>query len=1088
MFNISPEVILQNSSLNQYNKGKEYLRNRRIKSVQFNQEKLVFTATVLGTQLYKIHLHFNPEGNLESADCKCKEHEDGTGYCRHIIAVLLLIDSKDKQGFFKELKFRQAARHIFNFFQKKQSFVKSTVKVEPFLEIYRSTVYKAYHASLSLRMGEERLYIVKNVKKFLECMEQSTELVFGKNFTYEPSRCEFEGRDAQLIELLQEIYESEKLITDITSETGKASFFNEKEVYLTDSSLKRFFKLYENVPFKAKIYDTEHEALQICNHDIPMNFTLTMEEKDLLLNIDFEGNLIPITADGEYFYAGGSIYRISPLQQEHLKPFYLAMMYQKGRKLRFIEEDKERFVSEILPFAEKAGNLVISEQVESMMEKIPLQTDIYIDRSGAVVTADVRFIYGERVISPFRTGSKQAVNYEKLLIRDVRGEEAVLDILALSDFKVREGSVSLEGDDNICEFAFNVIPKLQEIASIYYSESFRNGSLKASPPISVKLRLNTHTDMLELGFNAEGLDRAELSGIFEAIAIKKKYFKLRSGSYLNLGSKEFREISGIVDNLGIRGNDLIDESIQLPKFRALYLDQALRDSGLHTVERNPSFKEFVQNIREPGDMEFNIPEELHGNLREYQKFGYKWLRVLDAYGLGGILADDMGLGKTIQVITLLLSARHEAEALNQTDQMQEMKHAPSIIVAPTSLVFNWCAELDKFAPSLKYLAVSGSRDERHQLIEELSEYDVVITSYPLIRRDIEAYGDFSFRYCILDEAQHIKNPDSVNAKVVKQINSKTRFVLTGTPMENNLTELWSLFDFILPGYLYSQRVFSRKYESAASGEDGLDALKELSRQIKPFVLRRLKKEVLDELPEKIEHTVLAELTDDQKRIYLACLAQAKGEIEGEIRDKGFERSHIKILAALTRLRQICCHPALFIEGYENESGKLQLLQEIIQESVEGGHRILVFSQFTSMLQIIRQNLTATGLTCLYLDGTVPAVERGYLVNSFNSGQGNVFLISLKAGGTGLNLTGADTVIHYDPWWNPAVEDQATDRSYRIGQRNAVHVMKLVAKGTIEEKILKLQESKRELINSVIQPGETLLTKMTQEDIQALFED
>ena len=381
----------------------------------------------------------------------------------------------------------------------------------------------------------------------------------------------------------------------------------------------------------------------------------------------------------------------------------------------------------------------------------------------------------------------------------------------------------------------------------------------------------------------------------------------------------------------------------------------------------------------------------------------------------------------------------------------------------------------------------GNKEDRRKLIDGISECDVVITSYPLIRRDIELYEQYSFRYCILDEAQHIKNGASRNARSVKLINAETRFALTGTPIENNLYELWSIFDFVLPGYLYSYNRFDEKYVRTDAGEDTSDSLADLNRQIRPFVLRRLKKDVLNELPEKIENTMTAELTDEQRKIYLAYLSDIRGEIKQEIEASGFEKSRIKILAALTRLRQLCCHPSLFVENYHGGSGKLQMLEEIMQESIEGGHRILLFSQFTAMLQLVRKRLDELGIPYLYLDGATPVSERGFLVNSFNEGAGKIFLISLKAGGTGLNLTGADTVIHYDPWWNPAVEDQATDRSYRIGQKKSVYVIKLVTRGTIEEKILALQEKKRSLIDAVIQPGETLLSKMSPEEIQALFD-
>ncbi len=1076
MFDLTPEAILHRTSMANYNKGKEYLRNRRIKSVQFNQDKLSFNATVLGTKLYKVHLVFDPAGRLDETGCTCPVYDEMWGCCKHVVAVLLLIEEKDRQGFFKQLKFRQAARQIFSFFNTRQSILSTVIRLEVNFHLEKGgAANKTGFPAVSLRIGQDKLYIVKDVRKLLECMSKNEDLVMSKKFTYSPAKHEFEESDQPFISLLQEIYETEKLTDNLTPGGSRASVFKDRFVYLADTTLKRFFRLYGGRPFKAVIYETEYDAMKILHQDIPVDFLLSREGTDLLLNIDFEGTMFPLTADGEYFYAGGSIYNISKQQQEYLKPFYMAMVCQKGRKLRFIEEDKERFVSEILPYAEKAGKLVISEQVQSMIQKLPLEAEVYLDRSGKDILADVKFIYGDRVINPFMNQEKPEVQAEKLLIRDIGREEAILDILASTDFKVKDGRVHLSGEDNIYEFIFQLVPRLQELASVFYSGDLKNIKMRASLTFSARFRLNNETDMLEFSFNAEDIDRSELADILDSLVKKKKYYQLKNGSFLNLQSRELTHLDSLMNQMEIDPEDLQKEYLEIPKYRALYLDQSIRDAGIHTIERNHSFKEFVQNIKEPADMEFAIPRNLKGTLREYQKFGYKWLKTLDHYKLGGILADDMGLGKTIQVIAFLLSAKNDRGTF------------PSLVVVPTSLVFNWCAELDRFAPELSYSVIIGNKEERTRLIGEAGRHDVIITSYPLIRRDIEEYAGMSFRYCILDEAQHIKNPDSQNAKAVKVIRSEKRFALTGTPMENNLTELWSIFDFVLPGYLYSNRKFAEKYEIPAASEEGYEVLQELGKQIKPFTLRRLKKDVLEELPEKIEHTLLAEMTDEQKKIYMAYLQQIKGEIDREIEEKGFERSQIKILAGLTRLRQICCHPTLFIDGYEGESGKLQLLDEILHDAVDSGHRLLLFSQFTGMLQLIRKKLSAEGLECLYLDGGTPSEERGFLVNSFNDGIGKVFLLSLKAGGTGLNLTGADTVIHYDPWWNPAVEDQATDRTYRIGQKKSVHVMKLVAKGTIEEKILKLQDKKRELIDAVIQPGETLLTKMTQADLQALFE-
>ena len=631
MFDLTPEAIIQRASLTNYNKGKEYFRNRRIKSVQFNQDKLVFNASVLGTKLYNVHLSFDPSGRLDDTSCTCPAFEERWGCCKHIVAVLLLIDEKDRQGFFKELKFRQAARQIFSFFNNRQSILTSTIMLEPTFELAKGGPSRAAYPSLSLRIGQERLYVVKDIKKLLECMIRNEELVLSKKFTYSPVRHEFGESGLALLNLLKEIYETESLSDSLALGDSRASVFHERNVYLADSTLKRFFEIYADRPFRAKIHENEHEALQILKKDIPVEFLLSRESTDLLLNIDFEGTMFPVTADGEYFYSGGTIHRISKQQQEYLKPFYLAMVYQKGRKLRFIEEDKERFVSEILPYAEKAGKLVICEQVQSMIEKLPLEAEVYLDRSGKDITADVKFLYGTRTINPFANPERSDIKDEKLLIREIDREEAILDILASTDFKVKDGRVHLSGEDNIYEFVFQLVPRLQEHAAVFYSESLRNIRLKSAVNFSARFRLNTQTDMLEFSFNAEGIDRAELAGIIDSLVKKKKYFQLGNGSFLNLGSKEFTQLDSFISQLEMDAGDLQKEYIEIPKYRALYLDQSIREAGIHNIERDHSFKEFVQNIKEPEDMEFKIPRTLHGTLRDYQRFGFKWLKTLDHY-------------------------------------------------------------------------------------------------------------------------------------------------------------------------------------------------------------------------------------------------------------------------------------------------------------------------------------------------------------------------------------------------------------------------------------------------------------------------
>ena len=474
MFDLTKESILAKTPINEYNAGQEYFKYGRIKSVQFNQEKRAFTSTVLGTKLYTQQLKFDHSGRLTEVECTCPVGNDGWGCCKHMVAVLLLIAEKDKQGFFRDLRFRKAARDIFSLFTGNQGALKSAVSIEPIFELTKS---KAFGASpmrlLRLRIGENQLYFVKDIKRLLYYMENNLELKFGKKFTYAPSRHEFKGKALELIELIKEIYETDKLVTEYNQGIKSTGIFPDGRVCMTDSYLKRFLQIYEDTPFNAVILDKKIESVKIKKEDIPVTLLLSNEGTDLVLNIDFEGSLLPLTEDGEYFYAGGEIYRISKQQSEYLKPFYMAMMYQKTRKLRFIEEDKQRFVSEILPFAEKAGKLVISEEVNSTIEKLPLEAEIYLDRENSEIIAEVRYIYGDHIINPFLPYNKAANPSGKLLIREVKTEDAILDILATANFRVNEGKIHLSGEENIYDFVFRLVPLLQEYSTVFYSESLK---------------------------------------------------------------------------------------------------------------------------------------------------------------------------------------------------------------------------------------------------------------------------------------------------------------------------------------------------------------------------------------------------------------------------------------------------------------------------------------------------------------------------------------------------------------------------------------------------------------------------------------
>ena len=600
--------------------------------------------------------------------------------------------------------------------------------------------------------------------------------------------------------------------------------------------------------------------------------------------------------------------------------------------------------------------------------------------------------------------------------------------------------------------------------------------MRTNKKISIGVKVDN--GLLDINFNEFNFEKDELKEILQKYKLKKKYHRLKDGTFVDLENNEEIEF---IDNL-LSGMDIsykeIEDYIRLPINRSLYLNRLLESNTNVSVTTDEKYNQIIERISNP-NKEKKEPPELSNVLRDYQKTGFKWLEVLDEYNFGGILADDMGLGKTIQILSVIL------EYVQNNSESRT-----SIVVAPSSLALNWFNETKKFAPELKVMVINGDAIERKEKIKELNNYDLVITSYDLLKRDIDVYKElnYKFKFIIADEAQYIKNNNTKNAKAIKLIEADTKYALTGTPIENSLNELWSIFDFIMPGYLFTYKKFKQNYEMPIIREQDERVLNKLKMLIEPFVLRRTKKEVLKELPDKSTSIVNNEMTEEQEKIYLSYLAQARDELNEEIEEKGFEQTRIKILALLTRLRQICCHPSLFISNYKGESGKLNQCIELLKDGIESGHKILLFSGYTSMFEIIEKQLNKNDIKYLKLTGKTKVSERLELINEFNTNDDiKVFLISLKAGGTGINLTSADMVIHYDPWWNLSVENQATDRTHRIGQTKKVQVYKLITKNSIEEKMYDLQKRKEELIDNMLSTDTKFINKLSKEDILGLFE-
>ncbi|MFP5503132.1 MAG: SNF2-related protein [Candidatus Sericytochromatia bacterium] len=571
---------------------------------------------------------------------------------------------------------------------------------------------------------------------------------------------------------------------------------------------------------------------------------------------------------------------------------------------------------------------------------------------------------------------------------------------------------------------------------------------------------------LEGGVSVDG-EEAPWPALWEAIAAKRRYVRLGSGRYAKLPTAWLEAQKPLLSALGIDWERLgAKGGVKLPRYQGPAV-AALLGAADH-AKGDQAWKDFSEKLRSFGGIETApLPEGFTGELRPYQRQGYDFLAFLRDYELHGVLADDMGLGKTVQAAALLL-ANHQPQG------------APSLVVAPTSLLLNWQSELARFAPALKTHVLHGpGRD-----FQAIEGADVVITTYTTARLDLEAHAKRKYHTLILDEAQAIKNPKSQTAQAMRALSARHRLCLTGTPIENNLLELWSLFHFLMPGMLGTEADFKSRYAGpVAMGDRSASAA--LKTRVSPFMLRRLKSDVALDLPPRTDIPVWCELAPAQRRLYETVLAASRARVMAAVEEKGTDRSRITILDALLKLRQVCCHPALLKlpETLHLPSSKLETLLALVDELREGGHRALLFSQFTTMLDHIREKLDAKGIAYEYLDGKTR--DRQARVERFNRGDAPLFLISLKAGGTGLNLTGADYVIHYDPWWNPAVEDQATDRAHRIGQTRHVFNYKLLAKDTVEEKLLALQEQKRALVKDVL-TADGLGKALTIEDLRFLF--
>ena len=1065
MYKITREAIRRLATTETvYYRGMRYYAAHAVSDVTWNEATKQYHAFVQGSNIYGVTIGFGEDEQITHS-CNCPAHAKYPGACKHVVAALLFIaDYQQRADAVENLGWEdQTAYRIIEYFRKREYRKLTPQYFHLALQVTVNEPLKSRQskAFVGLYAGSSKMYKVSNTKKFIQDYYNHKEIRLGKEFRYIPEECQFEPTSAAVLTYLTEIYE----IQETLGKTYYSNLFNRQELVVSQNMLCKLLRLAEGLHCDIILRDKKMENMEIMCSNPKLSMELQMEDEVLSLHDMGQEPIISICEDGSILCYQGCIYLPDMEFLANLRPFFTTLFGKKQSELEFRGENMGSFIEKILPVIKKTMNIQVPEKIKDHYIVEQLQPKLYFDidrsRQRPVLVARMIFAYGEHEVNPLQDEQKGSY----ILVRDREEEEQLLRLMYDKHFSVRREQFVLTKEDEIFQLMTEGIQDLCRQFEVFYSKEYKANSIKKVGMLSAGIRLNTDINLLEMDVDYGHIPKEELRDFFRSIKLKKKYYRLKSGAFVNLMTED-KQIDELRDLLSI-GEVTEDNKIAFSQTAVMEVDELLPHT--QRITRDAGYKQLLEDLKNPDKTNWELPNGMEDILRPYQITGYRWLCSLAHYGMGGILADDMGLGKTLQTITYVLAN----------------PGTRTLIVCPTSLAYNWQDEFSKFAPQIATQIISGTPQERADLMQQSTDVPVWITTYPLIRKDVDLYKAQIFDACFIDEAQFIKNPTSLGAKAVKAVQAKHRFALTGTPIENTLSELWSIFDFVMPGFFGRYRQFEECYEKPILRDHDSVQMQKLRRKIRPFVLRRMKKEVLTELPDKIETRRMAEMGAKQRKIYESYLARIQMELAGdEENTPGGNR--MQVLAALTRLRQICCHPATFASNYHGGSGKLDLLMEQLPDILEGGHSVIVFSQFTSMLSIIAHELKQRNIPFFYLAGSTSAQERKREVKEFNRGEVKVFLISLKAGGTGLNLTGADTVIHFDPWWNPAVEDQATDRAYRIGQKKKVQVIKYVMKDSIEEKIYELQKRKKQLSDQLIQAGESFVTQLTMEEIKELF--
>ncbi|WP_226526919.1 DEAD/DEAH box helicase [Metabacillus niabensis] len=1054
---LNHQIIKEVCGITSFKRGSAFYHANKVVFDSYQNHQ--YNATVTGTEDFHVTIKHAGKGEFK-AECTCPKLASFDKDCQHIAAVLLSIYEQQRKGTMLEnsaSSTEQLTEGLFGLFNSSQfrasrhqdHFENREVLETEF--VCRPIKGEDGHYLLGIEISIQN-HKIRNIRTFLEKLKQGDAIQLSSFTFYHDKHCFLKEDDVILQQLIQvahdeKIYnehrltQSQLILIPPTSFGKLFPFLLQAPLVKIENKKKRYLRIIQSkdlLPINFSLGNTHHNSYELLINGL---------EKMVVLQ-PYQCILYENTVT---FLENEDSIRLFEMQQ---------MLKSSGTNRLMIPQNQiTTFLEKVVPGLRRLGNVSFTTEMTNLMIKTPLVAKLYVDRIKNRLLASLEFQYDHIILNPLESREPPT---NTLLIRDLEKENEILRLMEEAMFSQTDEGYYLQNEELEYEFLHYLVPKLQKLTQIYTTTAVRSRLFKENvkPQIRIKMK-KERINWLEFKFEIEGFVDKQIKEILEALEEKRKYYRLKNGSLLSLESKEFQEIQRFLQSPFLQ-NQRLSDGLDIPFEKCIQLLDYVDSSESFQLEA--SFREFLQTVREPGSLEFPIPERLDSILKDYQKTGYKWMKTLAHYGFGGILADDMGLGKTVQSIAFIVS---------ELSSIRETKN-PVLILCPSSLTYNWLSELLTFAPEVQAIVLDGSRAERESLQKDISNIDVVITSYPLLRKDIKWYEKHDFHSVFYDEAQAFKNPLTQTARAVKKIKANYRFALTGTPVENSAEELWAIFHVVFPQLFLGLKEYSQLTN------------KTISRRIRPFLLRRIKEEVLHEFPKKYEETDTVELLQEQKKLYAAYLAKLRHDTLKHLDKDTIRKNRIRILAGITRLRQICCHPKLFVDGYKGSSAKFEQLFQIIEEAKHAGKRVLIFSQFTKMLELIGKELTIRGLSYFYLDGQTPSEERVEICQRYNTGERDYFLISLKAGGTGLNLMGADTVILYDTWWNPAVEEQAADRAHRIGQKNSVTVLKLISKGTIEEKMNELQDKKRNLVEEIIESNSETSSTLTEEDIREIL--